>query len=647
MSAVEAYARSVGEVRAPRTVPMRPVIAGLVLAPLVVAYVVLRNGGWVYDDNLILVLARQQGFTLGWLDRQIFQHWDVGMNATYSALLHLMPLDYRWGLVAMLVVLGVALFTFERILTTLGSRGWITLSLTVWFGFSIVWIRPLQWWASGVQAMPNLAFDLVCFYAVLRCWAGDGDRWIAIACGALVAGLLFYEKPALMPLYLALIRILLMSENLAPRAVGARFWAERKLWLGLLAVDAVWAVGYLHSGAFNSGGGSVTLGPYVHYFWILWGDTLLPALAGFTLPAAHLDGSQVLAVVTLELAVVALIAISVARKTAAWRAWALIALVVLLDGGLVAHQRIAQFGVGIGNDLRYLLDFPWVVAIAAFYAFSDQRVLVPRTPPRAPRLTLPRPPRARPARVRPLGIAAGAVLAVYAAAAVATTAHLQKIWNPTQSRHWEANVIRSLGALSRHGPLVVADDAVPFQIISYPFAPLNRLSDVLPLYTSGVQVDGLLTGRRLVTIDASGTTRPATVARVLGPQGAVALDRAHQLVITGATPAVRGGAVCMSTGARPSTVAHGVSIRPPAPPPPYYVLAAYTTNRAFTSPLLQDVGNGYPPGTAATLSLTPPANASLAWVDAGFPLRFQITVPPHTRLCLKRFDLVTLAGNPS
>ncbi len=223
-------AREAGSADAPGTASSSIALGYLVLATILavtgVTYVILRNSAWVYDDNLILSLARSAGFSWSWINHPIFQHWDPAMNATYSVLLHLFPLDYRWALLAMLVALGVSMFFFERIIGMVIGRGWVSLALCAWFGLSIIWTRGLQWWACGVQAIPSLLCEIICLYGFLRYFSERRDRWIAVSVGALAVGLLFYEKPALMLVYLALTRTLLMSERFDVRRVGRTFWRE-------------------------------------------------------------------------------------------------------------------------------------------------------------------------------------------------------------------------------------------------------------------------------------------------------------------------------------------------------------------------------------------------------------------------------------
>jgi hypothetical protein len=614
------------------SVPLAPLVLGVIVAVVAVGYVVFRNGGWVYDDNLILTLARTGGFSWHWLDQPLFQHWDVGMNAIYSAMLHIFPFDYRWALALFLVILGASVFVFERVIGIAVGRGWISLALAVWFGFSILWTRQLQWWAAGIQELPTLLCDLVCFYAFLRYYADGRNRWVAASAIALGVGLLFYEKPAMMLFYLALARVLLMSDSLAPRTIARAFWSERRLWLAYCFVIAVWGLGYIHSGAYGKGGpGAVSVGQYLDYFRILWVNTLLPALAGFTLPVRNLSLVQALGAGALQLMIVALVVVSVRRRRSAWRAWVFLALTVAADGALVAQSRLGTFGVDIASDLRYLTDFGWLFPFAVCCAFAPG-LLRPQTTDVGSRVVVRLPRGALP-------VAITVLLGAYAAASIATAAHLQDGWNSVQARHWESNVERGFAALARDGVQpVVADNAVPFQVISGGFAPNNRLSTLLPVYVKGVQVDGPLDGP-VVTIDVAGNVHRAAIADATKGHSAVALLHSGQLKITGASVRRQPGAVCVAAGATPATIERRLPKMAPNPLPHYLVLR-YSAARPATLTMIQDAGSGY--SASEPIDVDPRARGTLAWLSEGIPRRVALTVPPGVGLCLNTMAVVVL-----
>lgn len=618
-----------------RGVSVRVALATVILVELIALYLVLDQSSWVYDDNFFLVLAGQEGFTWRWLTSVKFEHWDIAMNAIYSLQHRLFFFDYRWALGAMLGLLGGSIYLFERILATIVRRRWITVAFAAWFGLNILWVRPLQWWAAGVQYFPYTLLDLLCLYGFMRYHADAQRRWIVISVAALAAALLFYEKPAYMLLYLVLLRVLLMSEDLRPRAVLASFWRERGVWIAYIAVIAVWGVGYIHSHAYSSHGG-IRVGQYLTYFRILWLQTIVPSLASVTIPASKLDGLQIFFVVASQVAVLGCLVLSLRRKRSAWRAWGFLAIIILLGGILVAHSRVSIFGVGIANDPRYLIDFSWLVPLALCAAFAPGDVLRPLAPERSARLSLP----SLPSR----GVLVPLVIAlplVYAAGSIASAVQLEKVWAGPQAREWEKRVRGGIAALERLGPRpMVANNVTPFEIMEEFVAPYNRLSRVLPMYVGPIQVDGPLDAP-LVRIANDGTVHRVAVSPL--PGGTVAgLIAAHQVGVGPGRVSHTGEEVCVIADGAPIPVERRLSVVPDAAREPYYLLLSYRVWQSVALPVFVDTGSGLPGEPQNDILLSPSAGRSIAWLGVGAPHRVSLTVPPLTTVCISRLEVVSL-----
>lgn len=613
----------------------RVLIAGILLE-LGVLYLLLRNNSWVYDDNFFLVLAGQEGFTWHWLISTQFQHWDIGMHAAYSLQHAIFFVDYRWGLVVMLGFLGASIYVFERVLSMLVRTRWITIAFALWFGLNVLWLRPLQFWAAGVQYFPYTFFDLLCLYGFLRYYAGGSRRWIVISAGALAAALLFYEKPAYMLIYLALFRVLLMSRDLRPRAVLGEFWRERPIWIAYLAVVAVWGVGYIDSHAYSGSHlGGVSTGQYFAYFRILWLQTLIPALASVRLPASNLDALQILFVVASQIVVLACVAVSVRRKRAAWRAWGFIAFIVLASGALVARSRIIQFGVAIANDPRYLIDFAWLVPLTLCAAFTRGDVLEPTVPDRHARFTLP------PVRAV-VAVLASASLLAYVGGSIATAAQSQREWAGPQARSWEQHLRSDFARLDRSGtPFVVADNAAPFVIVLPFVSPYNRLSRVLRMYVGPVQVDGPLDGT-LMVVASDGTVHRANIEPT-APDGRMgALVGSGQVTFGGGREVGRAGEVCVIADATPVQVQRRLPAPSTVGDAPYYLRLVAKVWQPTSLAVYVDHGVGYPGAPDNSISLHLAHGTSLAWLGPDSPHNVILTIPPRSTVCIGRFDIVTL-----
>jgi len=620
-------------VRAPKA---SLVVAVLVLVQLLVLYVVFHNGAWVFDDNFFLVLTGQEGFVRALTSVQ-FEHWDIGENAAISLQHLLFWFDYRWALAAMLLVLGGAAIVFERTIAMLVRSRWISLGFTVWFGLSLLWARPLQWWSGGVQYFPYTFFNVVCVYGFLRYHATDDLRWVAMSVAALAGALLFYEKPAFMIGYLVLIRVLLMNERLKPAAVAKLLWRERYVWLAYVAVIAVWSLGYFNSGAFTSHPGP-TAGQYVDYFQMLWLRNFVPTLAGVTIPAGHIDGGQVLFIVLSQIVVAAVVVFSVARSRPAWRGWVFLGVVFVVSGILVARQRIWLFGVDIADDPRYLIDYSWLVPLALCAVFSRSGLLLPARP--TGRMTV-----SLPARGWIVTVLAGGLLAAYVASSVGSAAALQRAWPGHKARVWEDNLRSGFAELERRGiHPVVADDAPPFEVFDNFVGQYDRLSRMLRLYVGPVQVGGPLDGP-LYRIGSDGRPRPAAFDSPLGGSRLTEMLRSREAALSpGARLLRRGAYSCVIADGSPVTVTRLVPRATGAPGTAYYLHASYRTWGGLVAPVTVA---GYAPGLPPAgypIALGDGTGSTIAWLGDAAPQSVAVTIPPLNTVCFDRFEVATLRG---
>ncbi len=615
-----------------RSIGVNTAVGVIVAAQLVTLFLVMRDSSWVYDDNFFLLLTGSEGFWRA-LSAVRYEHWDLAYNAIIALQQRLFFLDYRWGLALMLAVLGLAVVLFERAISLVVSNRWVSIGAAVWFGFSLLWARPLQWWAGGLQYIPYTFFDVVCLYGFLRFHAGGGRRWLVASVAGLAAALLFYEKPAFMLVYLLLIRVLLMSDDLHPRAVAALLWRERWIWLAYIAVVLVWAIGYRGSGALHPHP-NASLKQYGEYFEILWLRALVPTLAGVTIPAGHLDALQTLFVALSQVAVIAGILVALLRRPAGWRAWGLLAFVIVLGGVLVVRQRVSIFGVDIADDPRYLIDYSWLVPLCLCAALSRSGRLKPRL--RAPheRLQLRLP--------SPAIACAGVVLAVYAGGATASAVALESNWGGPQARRWEETVRSTLPTVAGAGAHpVVTENIAPFVILSPFTAPYNRLSHVLPPYVGRVQVDGPLDGP-LVSLDESGRAHLATFGPEPGAKTLVQMLRTGEASLGASARMVREGAyACVIADTAPVEVSRNVPRPPGEATAAYYAKLTYRSWEAAQLPLAalpygQPVPNGYAMTIAAGTA------SSIAWIGDGPPLRVAVTVPLATTICIKGFEVASV-----
>jgi hypothetical protein len=593
------------------------VLSGVIAAELVTLYAVLNGNGWAHDDNLSLELAQRFGFSWHWLSLNLFGHWEIAHRAIFSIQNHLMPLDYRWALLAMLLLLGGAIYLFDRVLRMLIGGTWVPLLAAAYFGLSVLLVRPLQWWSNGLEAFPTLVCDLLCLYAYLRYQSERSGRWIAISAGAMAIGLLFYEKPAYMLLYLGLLRVLLMTPALRVRDIAAAVWRERAIWFAYVGVIVVWLIVREASGGGSiASKGSPPASEWVQFARVFWAQTLVPAVFGITLPASGLGTLQIVTSIALEVIVIGAVALSIRRKPTAWRAWASLAVCVVATGALVGQARLLQFGPTTGNDTRYMVDFSWLVPLMVCLAFSRRRAFTPSLTDLSPKL------RAVPATWGVVLATAAAVVA-YPVAAIATAAKQQRAWPGHAARQWEQHVQSSLAMIVRtKAHPVLADGIAPWYIVEDIFAPFNQLSLIVPHYAPSIQVDGPLLGP-LISLGPDGRARPAVI------RGDIANFHVGK----------------QQCGVASSTI-HRVERRiPPARAAgtgPYYLLVTYESARKVAIPLYVDHGKGYPGLPQELVGLAAGAHRSIALVGSSLPLRLLVDLTAQSGVCLSRLQVVRL-----
>ena len=143
--------------------------------------------------------------------------------------------------------------------------------------------------------------------------------------------------------------------------------ARARAWL-LYAVPVLALIVVVATGAYETGG-APALDDVPDYLWHAWIDGFAPAVFGVRVPLFDQTTAHHLAVLGAQVAIVAAVALSVARRRSAWRAWAFLGLVFLLNALLVL-PRLQTFGPGIAFDTRYYTETAYLVPLAVAFAFA-------------------------------------------------------------------------------------------------------------------------------------------------------------------------------------------------------------------------------------------------------------------------------------
>lgn len=602
---------------------LSPWLSVAVIAGVLVAwYVVIGRGGWTYDDNLYFTVSHTTSFGK-FVDSDLFGHWTPGYKAVFWLLGRAMPIDYRWALAGLLLLLGGSAYLFARIIDRLVGGRWIPTLAGGYLALSVLLISSLQWFSAGLQTVPTIAFDLLCLWAYLRYQERRSLGWAVTSAVALLAGLLFYEEAVLMLVFLLAIRVFVQTDELRPGRIARAIWTERAVWIAYVVVlVAYWVARDLSGASSVSNGTSPTLVQWAQMYWLMWAKTLVPAMFGLALPRGSvgpgtINGLQLAIGIVLQVVVWGAILVSLRRRTGAWRAWAALAVCILAVGILIGIGRFWLLGVGVATDPRYVLEFSWLIPLFACLAFGTRLPLAVHDghdgPARAPV------PRATPPRIL---TAAVALLAVgYLGASVATAANWEDGWPGVSARTWETNVESSLVMLGRHRNAVIAEAEVPQPVLQSAFVPFNFLSYILPRYGSTTRVDGPLTGP-LYTISPSGRARPARIERVV-------------LAPTAVPGCGRSAPAGIKVQAR---IAH-----PPPTGSSYYLLIGYRTPAPARFPLYIDYGNGFgSPDDFAPVG--PSAQRSIVWLGVGSPHAVLLSSAVGAYVCVRSVEVVSLGA---
>ena len=370
----------------------------LVLAAVVIGQAIINwhfaSQSFFYADDFVAFQDALSGrYSPDFLFAIHGGHLSPGRRAVTLFLQYHATLDYEFALSLLLVAHSISVVLVQRILRLLFGARWWTLAVAFAYGISIVISPSLQWFSAGVLILPSTTFALAAIHAYL-CWWRTGRRaWLVWSAVAVTGGLLFYIKALLVPLYLLLIRVFLLEpgQSLRDGARGAvREWPA---WV-LYAIPVAAAITtYLVQGYSDSAKG-IAWHTIADYFETAWTVGLVPALFGIRVPVYGDATFHDVVIVSCQLGLIGAAMFSIARRRSAWRPWALLVFVFVLNAVLVFPR--LGFGPVLGYTFRYFTESVYFAAIVLPFAFARPR-------PRGPLRGLARPaqggdPRACPGR---------------------------------------------------------------------------------------------------------------------------------------------------------------------------------------------------------------------------------------------------------
>ncbi|MPQ97607.1 hypothetical protein GB931_06670 [Modestobacter sp. I12A-02628] len=489
---------------------------------------------WFYYDDLIFT-GRGASFPLTSADLLLHDqdgHLMPGGFALAALLTRVWP--FEWGPVATSMVVMQALASLAVLYllrALLGSRPVLLLPLTLYL-FTPLTLPGATWWAVALNTLPLQAGLAWFVAATVRLLRTGRARHAVSGVLALAVTAAFSEKVLFVAPLAALVGVLLLRQEGVPSPLRAVLRRARPLWLGSLAVLAVWAVLYVSSidqverrpswlslvRAVNDGLVRGALPPLVGGPWT-W-DRVPPGMP-YAAPSLLLVGAAIVVLV-------AAVSWTTRRRRGAVAVWWLAAGYVLLSTAVAARGRVSSDDdTVLGLTLRWFPDSAVVVALAVALLLQLPARSAPDEPRRAPAAAAPgaterllpddwpprvwvREQRARIRRSRALRqLLVTAAATAFVAGSLASTYTFATSGHDDRTRDYVRTATASLAASD--APLL--DQEVPADVLGPLTSPNNLASQVFaPLPGPSRFADAT---DRLQLLDEQGRLVPATVTPVL------------------------------------------------------------------------------------------------------------------------------------
>ena len=514
-------------------------LAAAVLVPVVSLAVFNSSSGFVWDDIKNLRQAQVDGLSFSYLMEPTSGHFAPGHRLGDWLQFRLFGFEFVPAQVQLLAGFALSLVLFHRILVDLFRPGLGATLVTLGFGLSMVHVGVTQWWASGLDRVPATVLSFLAVWTYVRWHRARAWPYLAVSVAAIAFGLLFYIKPAFVPVYLGLITLLLLDPDRpvgeSLRAALADWW----VWLTFAVVTGALALVYVsrYPVELNRDGG---VDVALRYLGILWSRVFVPNLFGLFVPKGDMSPAMVAAAVAAQALLVAVVAVTIVRRPGAWRAWAFFAAAYLLNAVVVGLTRVSESTTEV---LAYTTYFNLEAVFAFFLALAAALLGSPAEgQERSPA------PSAAPVVVG-VGVVAYAAMSLWGGWQVSRPEH----WIGARSRMVLDRAEADLARLHRAGvDVALVDGVFPVDVVPYLLVPYNSASEVVPLFDGAASFDA--GAGELFSIGRRGRVRPVEFVAEAGG-GADALAATDRFGIVGAVATRREpDRICLDAGRDTVTV---------------------------------------------------------------------------------------------
>ena len=352
-----------------RMTPLTSAAAALIALQAVVRGWVVSDSYYFQDDFAHLDLARSAGLTTEFLVRDYGGHVEVGQYFLMWLLSHAIDGSFAPAAFSVIVLqAATSLGLFQLLRTLFGDSRLILVPWTAYL-FTPLALGFSSWWSAALQTLPMQLATVVVLLAVTRAHRQRSRRWALLSVLVFAAGLLMWQKAALiLPLALA-VHLLVTTHDLP--------WKER-----LVGLRRQWGMWSAHAGV---------LGAYIFFYLatvdegtaltqaepIRWGSLLTQTLFRMFVPGLfggpwHARGAEstiypyteTYAALIFLFVFACLVVLSfVVSGARAYAGWLLLVGYLTADLSLLALGRSDWIGLLL-RDPRYVADALPVVTIA-------------------------------------------------------------------------------------------------------------------------------------------------------------------------------------------------------------------------------------------------------------------------------------------
>jgi len=618
--------------------PVTGRLLGLVVAVVVPVAAVAHfasSSGFVWDDFLNFRAAQTEGLSLDYLLGPTSAHLAPGHRLFDWLLERLAPMNFGLALAVELVLFAASLVVFHRLLVALFGAGPGPLVLTLLYGASTVHVQVIQWWASGLDRVPATLASFVSMLAYVRFYRTGRRRSLALSVGALMVALLFYVKPVFVPLYLVLLRVLVLDrEQRTVRQALSEVGREWRVWLAYAVPVSAYLVAYVSIYASAGQVHTPSASAFLRYMTASWFKLIAPSFFGLYFSLTHQSPWVQVVLVVVQVALGAALVWTVLRVPGAWRSWAILAVAFVANGTVVGLTRLGSYFTA--EFMAYLVYYNLEVTYVFFLAVGAVVVLRHRSDGSRP----------EPSSARRVGprVAVGLGVAAYLAFSWCGSSQISSpdVWYGSAARSYADRFEAGWRVASGNGSrAALVDGIVPNFVVPSLAGVYNNGSEVFPVIDRTAVFDPA--GRDLFDVGGNGALEPVAFVDQVGGELAGLLAAGSASVAPGAVDR-RDGSACIRPGRGPTVV--GFTLPSAVGGGRLAIELHYTSATRQLMNVTVDPGGGGAITTRA-VRLEPGRPQGSVWPTGGSTVtRVFFGLGPTSHLCLRDVHVGRLVHRP-